>query len=162
VCRDEHPRAGKGTDLILYDGVCGLCNRGVRFVLKRDRKCVFRFAALQSSAGREILARHGIQLDALDTFYVVQDFGLAGERVLARSSAAIYTAARLGGVWKAVTVLRILPQHVRDFVYDTIARRRYRIFGRYNTCPLPEARYRDRFIDAQNDDAPGAFAARQP
>ena len=78
-------RANVGTALILYDGVCGLCNRGVRFVLKRDRKGVFRFASLQSSAARKILARHGIAPDALDTFYVVRDFGMAGERVLSRS-----------------------------------------------------------------------------
>jgi len=142
VSRDEH-----GTAVILYDGVCGLCNRWVRFVLKRDHKGAFRFASLQSSAGREILARHGITPHALDTFYVVRDFGLAGERVLSKSSAAIYAAARLGGVWKVATMLRVLPARVRDWVYDTIARHRYGVFGRYDTCPLPEARYRDRFID---------------
>jgi len=147
VSRDEPPREGEATAVILYDGLCGLCNRGVRFVLKRDRKGVFRFASLQSSAGREILARHGIAPAALDTFYVVRDFGLAGERVLSKSSAAIYTAARLGGIWKAAAVLRVLPPRVRDLLYDTVARHRYRLFGRYDTCPLPEARYRDRFID---------------
>ena len=140
-------RANMGTALILYDGLCGLCNRWVRFVLKRDRKGVFRFASLQSSAGREILARHGIAPDALDTFYVVRDYGLSGERVLSKSSAAIYTAARLGGIWQAAAMLRLLPLRVRDWVYDMIARHRYRMFGRYDTCPLPEARYRDRFID---------------
>jgi len=119
----------------------------VRFVLKRDGKGVFRFASLQSSAGRGILARHGIAPHALDTFYVVPDFELAGERVLSKSSAAIYTAERLGGVWKAATMLRVLPLRVRDLLYDTIARHRYRMFGRYDTCPLPEAQHRDRFID---------------
>ena len=135
------------TALVLYDGVCGLCNRWVRFVLKRDRKGAFRFASLQSSAGRKILARHGIAPDALDTFYVVRDFGLAGERVLSKSSAALHVAARLGGVWKCAAMLRVLPPRVRDWVYDTIARHRYRMFGKYDICPLPEARYRDRFID---------------
>ena len=137
----------EGTAVILYDGVCGLCNRSVRLVLKRDRKGMFRFASLQSSAGREILARHGIAPDALGTFYVVRDFKLAGERVLSKSAAAIYTAERLGGAWKAATMLRVLPSRIRDWMYDTIARHRYRMFGRYETCPLPEARYRDRFID---------------
>ena len=143
MSRDEH-----GTAVILYDGLCGLCNRGVRFVLRRDSEGVFRFASLQSSAGRETLARHGIAPDALDTFYVVRNPELAGERVLSRSSAVIYTAERLGGAWKAATMLRVLPSRIRDWVYDTIARHRYRMFGRYETCPLPEARYRDRFIDA--------------
>ena len=147
MSRDEHAREGEGTAVILYDGVCGLCNGGVRLVLKRDRKGAFRFASLQSSAGREILARHGIAPDALDTFYVVRDFGLAGERVLSKSSAALHVAARLGGVWKAAAMMRVLPLRVRDWVYDMIARHRYRMFGRYDTCPLPEARYRDRFID---------------
>jgi predicted DCC family thiol-disulfide oxidoreductase YuxK len=146
VSHDEHPREGKGTDLILYDGVCGLCNWSVRFVLKRDRKGGFRFAPLQSFAGREILTRHRIQPDALDTFYVVRDLGLASERLLSKSSAAICVAVKLGGFWKLTTLLRVLPHHIRDFIYDTIARHRYRIFGRYDTCPLPEAGYRDRFI----------------
>jgi predicted DCC family thiol-disulfide oxidoreductase YuxK len=147
MLEETQRRDQEATSVILYDGVCGLCNRGVRFVLKRDRKGVFRFASLQSSAGREILARHGIAPDALDTFYVVRDFELAGERVLSKSSAAIYAAAMLGGVWKSVAMLRVLPPRVRDWLYDTIARHRYRVFGRYDTCPLPEARYRDRFID---------------
>jgi len=142
VSRDEQVTA-----VILYDGLCGLCNRAVRLVLKRDRKGGFRFASLQSSAGREILARHGIEPNALDTFYVVRDFGLAGERVLSKSSAAVHVAARLGGVWQSAALLRVLPSRVRDWVYDTIARHRYRMFGRYDTCPLPEARYRARFID---------------
>ena len=151
MSRDEHPREGEGTALILYDGVCGLCNRGVRFVLKRDRKSVFRFVALQSAASKTILARHGIEPDALDTFYVVSDFGMAGERTLSRSAAGLYIAARLGGIWKVAAVLRILPSWLRDLAYDLIARNRYRIFGKYDTCPLPEARYRDRFIDAEKD-----------
>jgi len=143
--------AKEATAIILYDGVCGLCNRGVRFVLKRDREAVFRFAALQSSAGRQILARHGVEPGALDTFYVVPDFGLDSERVLSRSAAALYVAARLGGVWKSATALRILPRTVRDFVYDTIARNRYRTFGRYESCPLPDSTYRERFIGLSSD-----------
>ena len=137
----------KTNAVILYDGVCGLCNRSVRFVLKHDREGVFRFASLQSAAARAILARHGLTPDALDTFYVVADFGLAGERVLSKSAAAIYTAETLGGIWKAARILSILPRRVRDWAYDIVARHRYRIFGKYDACPLPEARYRDRFID---------------
>ena len=137
----------KGISVVLYDGVCGLCNRLVRFVLKRDHNAVFRFASLQSSVAQQILIRHGITPDALDTFYVVSDFATPGERVLSKSAAALYVAAKLGPVWKAAAVLRILPRRMRDAIYDTIARHRYRVFGRYDTCPLPEARYRERFID---------------
>jgi predicted DCC family thiol-disulfide oxidoreductase YuxK len=147
VFEEKQRPCSKATAIILYDGVCGLCNRGVRFVLRRDCKCVFRFASLQSAAGREILARHGLKAEPLDTFYVIPDYGLAGERVLSKSSAAIYAAERLGGVWKAAAVLWVLPPRIRDLAYDMVARHRYRLFGRYDTCPLPEARYRDRFID---------------
>jgi len=144
---DLHQLPPEGTAVILYDGVCGLCNRGVQFVLKRDHKGVFRFAVLQSLASRKILARHGIEPNALDTFYVVTDYSQAGERVLSRSAAALYLAAGMGGIWKAAIVLKILPPQLRDVFYDTIARHRYRIFGKYDACPPAEARYRDRFIE---------------
>ncbi len=110
VGNQQTTRANVGTALILYDGVCGLCNRGVRFVLRRDRNSGFRFAALQSSTARKILAQHGIEPDALDTFYVLPDFGMSSERVLSRSAAALYIAAKLGGVWKLAAVLGILPE----------------------------------------------------
>ena len=150
--RKPTARANVETALILYDGVCGLCNRGVRFVLKRDRNGLFRFAPLQSSASRKILSQYGVEPDALDTFYVVVDLGKASERLLSRSAAALHIAARLGGAWKlAAAALRILPSGMRDRLYDLVARHRYRFFGKYQTCPLPEARYRERFIDAEKD-----------
>lgn len=137
----------KASAVIFYDGVCGLCNRSVRFVLQHDREGVFRFASLQSAAAREILARHGLTPNPLDTIYVVPNFGLAGERVLSKSAAAIYTAKTLGGVWKAAWLLGLLPRRVRDWAYDMVARHRYQVFGKHDACPLPEARYRNRFID---------------
>ena len=133
--------------LILYDGVCGLCNRIVRFVLKRDHKDVFRFASLQSSVAQSVLARHGITPDVLDTVYVVLDFGQPCERVLSRSAAALEAASRLGGLGKAAAALKVVPEAVLDAVYDVIARHRYRMFGRYETCPLPDPHDRGRFID---------------
>ena len=136
--------------MILYDGVCGLCNRFVNFVLKHDRGGVFRFASLQSPMARDLLARHRIKTVPMDTVYVVADLALPTERVLAKSSAALYIFSRLGGVWGLTGVARAVPARVRDLVYDAIARRRYRIFGRYDACPLPDARYRDRFIDSGN------------
>jgi predicted DCC family thiol-disulfide oxidoreductase YuxK len=84
----------------------------------------------------------------LDTVYVVRDFGRATERVLSRSGAALYIFSRLGGVWRLAGAVRVLPQRIRDSLYDAVARRRYRIFGKYNTCSLPETAYRDRFIDS--------------
>ena len=133
--------------VILYDGVCGLCNRWVQFVMNRDRKGVFVFATLQSRVAREILARHAISPDPLDTVYVVRDFRRATERVLSRSDAALYVLSHLGGMWRLASMLRTLPGTVPDSLYDLVARRRYRIFCKYNPCLLPEPAYRDRFID---------------
>lgn len=148
--KDAGPR-NESPAVILYDGVCGLCERTIRFVLKRDRGGVFRFAALQSPAARQILARHGIRESSLETFYLVQDFGLATERVLGKSSAALGVLSRLQGPWRLAGVARVLPETLRDRVYDAIARRRYRIWGRCDACPLPDPMYRHRFLDASRD-----------
>jgi predicted DCC family thiol-disulfide oxidoreductase YuxK len=140
-------RERETTAVILFDGVCGLCSRFVNFVLKHDRRGVFRFASLQSPVAQEILVRHRIRTLPMDTVYVIADFGLQTERVLAKSSATLHIFSRLGGVWGLAGVARAVPPRVRNWVYDAIARRRYQIFGKYDTCPLPDPRHRDRFID---------------
>lgn len=130
--------------VLLYDGVCGLCNRAVQFVLRHDRSARFRFASLQSAYATAILQRHGIDFDDLDTVYLVA----AGQPPLARSDAAISILRELGGFWTIIAAaLRILPKWLRDWGYNVVARHRYRIFGRYESCPLPEENYQDRFLD---------------
>lgn len=141
--------------ILLYDGVCGLCNRTVQFVLKRDRRDRFRFASLQSEVARGILANYGASPSDLDTFYVATEFdaGLAAalpekSALLARSDAAIFVLRELGGIWRVASGLfRILPRPVRDCGYNFVARRRYRMFGRYDACPIPSAGTRSRFLD---------------
>ena len=134
--------------IILYDGVCGLCNRAVRFVLKHDHHDRFRFASLQSELAQEILRRHGIQPGNLDTFYLIAGPGQADGRLSARSDAAIGVLRTLGGTWSAAALpLRALPKLVRDWGYNLLARRRYRVFGKYDVCPLPEAGNRHKFLD---------------
>src|SRR5215470_3804642 len=97
--------------IVLYDGVCGLCNRLVQFILKRDRRDRFRFAALQSSLAREILQRHGHNPDTLDTVCVVLDSGQSSERVLTRNDAVISVLSDLGGIWRVgATVFRMFPR----------------------------------------------------
>lgn len=131
--------------VLLYDGVCGLCNRLVRFVLKRDLHARFRFASLQSDYATRILQRNGLEFQDLDTVYVVE---LPGERPKARSDAVILILRELGGFWKAAaTLLRILPRPLRDCGYSIVARHRYGVFGKYKSCPLPETKYQDRFLD---------------
>jgi predicted DCC family thiol-disulfide oxidoreductase YuxK len=131
--------------ILLYDGVCGLCNRLVQFVLKRDTKAHFRFASLQSDFACRILQRHGLDPHDLDTLYFVEE---PGERLRARSDAVIAVLRDLGGFWRAASfLLRALPTWLRDWGYRLIARHRYRAFGKYESCLLPEEKYRHRFLD---------------
>jgi predicted DCC family thiol-disulfide oxidoreductase YuxK len=134
--------------ILLYDGVCGLCNRLVQFVLKRDRKAIFRFASLQSAFAARVLTRHGANPTQLDTFYVILNYDEPQETLISRSDAAVYVLKRLGGIWRiAASIGGVLPQVLRDGVYSLVARNRYRIFGRYDSCPLPSAETRARFLD---------------
>jgi predicted DCC family thiol-disulfide oxidoreductase YuxK len=143
----EAPRAAADAPVILYDGVCGLCNRLNRFVLARDPGGRFRYAALQSALAGEILARHGRDPRDLDTLYLVLGLGRPGERLLERSDAVLWILRELGGAWRAAGVLGAVPRGLRDRGYDLVARTRYRLFGRYDACPLPDPRHRARFLD---------------
>lgn len=116
-------------------------------MLARDPAGRFRFAALQSALAREILARHGRDPLDLDTLYLVLGHGRPDERLLGKSDAALRILRELGGVWRIAALLRVLPRWMRDPGYDLVARTRYRLFGRYDTCPLPDPRHRARFLD---------------
>ena len=136
------------SDLVLYDGVCGLCNGFVAFVWPRDRAGRFRFAALQGEAARAILARHGRDATALDTVFVVVDAGTPSERLLDRSAAGVYVLAQLGGAWRlAAALLGWVPRPLLDLAYRLVARNRYRLFGRLDACPVPGPEHRERFIE---------------
>lgn len=132
--------------LVLYDGVCVLCHGLVCFLLQRDRVDEFRFAALQSDLARRVLEGYGVNSAQLSTVCVVAGYGSAAEVLLVKSAAVLYAAARLGGVWKLASVGRVVPRVVRDWFYDIVARYRYRVFGRYDSCPLPRAEDRERFL----------------
>ena len=133
--------------IVLYDGVCGLCNRLNQFLLKRDTHDRFRFASLQSDLAASLLKRHGADSLDLDTVYVVLDYNQPGERLLARSDAIIYALTQLDGIWKLARVGRALPTFLRDAIYQLVARNRYRIFGKHDTCILPDPKYRRKFLD---------------
>jgi predicted DCC family thiol-disulfide oxidoreductase YuxK len=134
--------------ILLYDGVCGLCNRMIQFVLHHDKKATFRFTSLQSATASRILRRHGANPTDLDTFYVVAGFEESNEHLISRSDAAIYVLEELAGVWRmAAYLLRAVPRALRDWAYNIVAQNRYRIFGRYDSCPLPSAETRARFLD---------------
>lgn len=133
--------------IVLYDGVCGLCNKLTQFLLKHDRYDRLRFAALQSNFATTLLQRHGFDSHDLDTVYVAVNSGETNEQVLARSDAILHLAGELGGVWRVGAIGKLIPRFLRDKVYDLVARNRYRVFGKYDTCMLPEPRHRKKFLD---------------
>ena len=133
--------------IVLYDGVCGLCNHAVQFLLKRDRRDRLRFASLQSDFAATLLKRHGVDNQDLDTVYVVLDQGEAGEALLAKSDAFLQFAKEIGGVWSIARLGRIIPRPVRNWLYDFVARHRYQVFGKHETCMLPDPRHKHKFIE---------------
>lgn len=141
MLKAEHP-------IVLYDGVCGLCNRGVQFLLKRDKRGRLQFASLQSDFASKVLGRHGLDPNDLDTVYVVVNHDRPGEVVLDRSEAVLQTWHELGGAWKLLAaVSRIIPRSLRDVIYRFVATNRYHVFGKFETCMLPDPSQRSRFLD---------------
>lgn len=135
------------THLVLYDGVCPLCDHFVQFLLRIDGKDQLRFAALQGSLGTEILRQHGREADALSTVLVVPDYDQAGSRLLDRSDAALFAIASAGGIYRTVNVFRIVPRILRDAIYRAVARWRYRVFGHFESCPTPRPKTHAKFLD---------------
>jgi len=134
------PAPDEPDGLILFDGVCVFCSRWVRFVIDRDPERRFRFVAIQSSAGRALAARYGIDPEAPQTNAVVW-----GGRIFFKSDAALTVLGRLRGT-RALAGLKAAPRLVRDPVYDLIARNRYAIFGRTETCMVPPPEDQARFV----------------
>lgn len=142
------PNSSGENPIVLFDGVCGLCNSLVQFLLKRDNRNRLRFASLQSDFAAKVLGRHGIDPKDLDTVHVVVNYEQPDERVLNRSDAVLKAGYELGGVWKTLAATaRIIPRAFRDMGYRFVARYRYSVFGKYETCMLPEPDQRQRFLD---------------
>ena len=135
---DEH----QYDNLVIFDGVCNLCTHSVRFILEHEAKPLFRFAPVQSSAGARLLSKLGLDPENVQTFVVIAN----GEAYL-RSDAAIRIAPHLRGAWRWLGVVRFVPRPLRDWIYDLIARNRYRWFGRTDECMVPTKEIRARFID---------------
>jgi predicted DCC family thiol-disulfide oxidoreductase YuxK len=131
-----------GSPVLFYDGVCNLCNRSVRWVIRRDRLKVFRFASLQSSSAARMLPP-GLAGSGVPATVILLD----GTEVLTKSDVWLRTVRRLGAPWSWLAVLGIFPRALRNGVYDFIAARRYRWFGKLDQCPLPDPKLRDRFLD---------------
>lgn len=134
-------QSGTSHPVLLFDGVCNLCNGAVQWILLRDRKGVFHFSALQSDTGQALLQQSGFSAKDFDTIVLVDD-----QRVFTRSDAALEIARRLGGAWSLLYAFKIVPRPLRDAVYNWVARNRYRWFGRREECMLPRPEWKQRFV----------------
>jgi predicted DCC family thiol-disulfide oxidoreductase YuxK len=136
--------------VLIYDGLCGFCNRTVQWLLKWDKANVFRFAPQQSRWAEETLLRHKIDRDAMlkqNSVYLVLHPNSPQERILLRSDVTVHSLLLLGGVWKVLgRCLQLVPRVVRDAAYSLIARNRFRLAGKYEVCPLPTAADRGKFL----------------
>jgi predicted DCC family thiol-disulfide oxidoreductase YuxK len=126
--------------VILFDGVCNLCNASVQFVIKRDPDQHFKFASLQSDFAQTVLPKN--QADQFNTMVLIR-----GKKIFLRSSAVLEVARHLKGPWSLLYGLKIIPAFLRDALYDMIARRRYRWFGKSDTCWAPTDDLQARFMD---------------
>lgn len=128
--------------IVLFDGVCNLCNGLVRFIIRHDRLAAFRFASLQSDFGAAMLRQH-----AMEDMQLTSLVYLKSGKPLIKSTAALNILRDLGGRWKLLYAFRIFPRVIRDAVYDLIAKYRYRIFGRSDACQIPLPGMQNRFLD---------------
>ncbi len=126
--------------IILFDGVCNLCNASVRFVISRDRGDRFRFAPLQSEVGRRLAEDHALPED-LRTFFLIVD-----EQSYEKSAAWLRVMRLLGWPWSALYLLVIVPRPVRDWIYDIVGRNRYKWFGKLDQCPVPAPDWQQKFL----------------
>lgn len=135
-----------GLHLVLYDGVCGLCNRLLQFLLRHDKRGVFVFASLQSATGQAQVVRNRGNPQDLKSFYVLANYRTQDSRVFTRSDAAFFVVDELGWPWRALRIMRVAPRGLRDGVYDLVARIRYRVFGKSEQCLMPRPEFQNRFI----------------
>ncbi|MFP4089923.1 MAG: thiol-disulfide oxidoreductase DCC family protein [Cyclobacteriaceae bacterium] len=128
--------------IILFDGVCNLCNGAVNFIIDRDPKAKFRFASLQSATGQEYLRQHQLPVHELKSLVLV-----SGNKSYLRSTAALRIARELSGAWPLFYLFIVIPAPVRNLLYDLIAKYRYRLFGKSDTCRYPSADLKSRFLE---------------
>ncbi|MEM9362163.1 MAG: thiol-disulfide oxidoreductase DCC family protein [Bacteroidota bacterium] len=132
----------KDKKLILFDGVCNLCNGAIQFVIKRDKKDTFRYAALQSEIGKKLIEERGIDTSKVDSIILIEP----GVAYFTKSDAALHIAQEFGGLWKALGIFTWIPRIIRDGVYDFIAKNRYKWFGREDACMIPTPELQAKFL----------------
>ncbi|MEB3071948.1 thiol-disulfide oxidoreductase DCC family protein [[Mycobacterium] vasticus] len=133
--------------LLLYDGVCGICNRAIQTIIRHDRHGTLRFAALDSDFARGVIERHP-DLRDLDSMVFVDNPGRSDEQVSVRSAAGLRVVSYLGGPFRILLAASVIPANLRDRLYDRFAAVRYRFGGRHGICPVPTPEVRARFLDS--------------
>ena len=133
--------------IVLFDGVCALCDRTVQFLLKKDKQGVLKFAPLQGPTAAAILKRHPQIEDKTRSVILVQNYETPSESISIRSQAILDCLSALGGFWRVVSLLRIIPGFFRDTIYNFIATNRYKWFGKYEECIVPSPEFRERFLE---------------
>lgn len=137
------PLLNPGESVVLFDGVCKLCNGWARFLIRHDHQHRVRLAAVQSPEGQALLAWAGLPVDQFDTMAVIRD-----HHYWERSDAFFEVISQLPARWQPLRLLRVFPRSLRDWAYDRIALNRYRLFGKYDTCLLPNPDHEQRFLKA--------------
>ena len=139
------PYLSSGDKVILFDGVCKLCNAWSNFIIHHDSNREFKLASVQSEEGKEILRHFEYPVDVYETMLVVH-----GSRCLEKSEAFFYVMKTLGFPWNLNLVFKLIPRPVRDWMYDRIALNRYYLFGKYDYCSLPTPDHNERFLDGSS------------
>jgi len=127
--------------IILFDGVCNLCNGAINYVIKKDKKNVFKFAPLQSEIGIKLTSKFNIDTSKVDSIILVD-----GEKHYEKSSAALHIAKHLSGAYPLLFGFMIVPKFIRNEVYDYVARNRYKWFGKKESCMIPTAELQSKFL----------------
>lgn len=130
------------TAIVLFDGLCNLCSGSVQFIIKRDPSGIFQFASLQSDFGQRKLEKFNIDKNLLHSIILIK-----GDQFFQRSDAALEVAKKLSGAWPIFYAFKILPQFFRDGIYNSIARNRYRFFGKKDACWIPTPTLKSRFLE---------------
>lgn len=128
--------------IILFDGVCNMCNSAVQFVIKKDDAGLFKFASLQSETGVKLLEKGGFNADELSSFVLIRD-----DIYYTKSTAALLVVKELNTLLKYLFFFRVIPPFIRDAIYDVVAKYRYVVFGKKESCMIPSASIKKRFLD---------------
>ncbi len=129
------------TPVVLFDGVCNLCNGFVQFIIKRDKQATFRFASLQSHFGQQVLQQNDLSTGDFDSFILLQN-----GKVYTKSTGALRVIKQLDGLWPVLYVFMLVPPFIRNGIYRWVARNRYKWFGKQESCWLPTPTLKSRFI----------------